>query len=138
MNIGGDHVWVPFFTHTSRAFGVISLYDWVWVLWPSNPLLKLAKQMVNASIIFITSITLESPSQPLDCSTAKFLLSSIGLLDLLIPCILQCSKLITIWPSVSLKSIMMVEIFCFWTSLWFQKWFPFGFRPDHWLVTRLI
>ena len=48
----------------------------------------------------------------------------------LITCILQCSKLITIWPSVSLKSIMMVEIFCFWTSLWFWKWFPFGFRFD--------
>ena len=48
----------------------------------------------------------------------------------LITCILQCSKLITIWPSVSLKSIMMVEIFCFWTSLWFWKSFPFGFRFD--------
>ena len=48
----------------------------------SNLLEKLAKYVVNALIIFITSITSESPSRPLDCSTAQFLLSFLGPLDL--------------------------------------------------------
>ena len=56
----------------------------------------------------------------------------------LITCIFQCSKLMTIWSSVSLKSTMTAEMFCSWTSLWFSKWLPFAFRPDHWLVTKLI
>ena len=33
-----------------------------------KPSVKFAKQVVNALIIFITSITSESPSRPLDCS----------------------------------------------------------------------
>ena len=56
----------------------------------------------------------------------------------LITCIFQCFKLMTIWSSVSLKSTVMAEVLCSRTSLWLWKWFPFGFRLDHWLVTRLI
>ena len=56
----------------------------------------------------------------------------------LITCIFQCSKLMTIWSGVSLKSIVMAEVLCSRTSLWLWMWFPFDFRPDHWLVTRLI
>ena len=55
----------------------------------------------------------------------------------LISCILQCSKLMTIWPGVSLKSTMMAEMFCSQTSLWFWKWFPFGFKFEHRLITRI-
>ena len=48
----------------------------------SNLLVKLSKQVVNASIIFITSITPESPSWPLDCSTAQVHFSFLGPIDL--------------------------------------------------------
>ena len=54
------------FTHTARAFGVISLKDWVLLFWLSNLLLKLVKQVVNASIIFITSLMLDTASPPFD------------------------------------------------------------------------
>ena len=56
----------------------------------------------------------------------------------LIACILQCPQLITIRSGVSLLSTVMTEMLCSWTSLWFMKWFPFGFSSNHWLVTRLI
>ena len=46
---------VPFFTHMTRAFRVISLEDWVLELQFSNLRVKFAKQEVMVSIIFITS-----------------------------------------------------------------------------------
>ena len=55
----------------------------------------------------------------------------------LITCILQCSKLMTIWSSVSLKSIVMAKVLCSRTSLWLWKWFPFTLRFYHWLFRRL-
>ena len=90
QNIGSINAWtccnayacVPFFTHTTRAFGVISLKDWVRVFWLPNLLLKLAKQVVKASIIFSTSLTLRSPSWPFDCSAVQFPLPCLGPLDL--------------------------------------------------------
>ena len=54
----------------------------------------------------------------------------------LIPRIIQCSQLMTIRSGVSLKSTMMAYMVCSRTSLWFWRWSPFGFRPDHWLVAR--
>ena len=54
------------FTHTACAFGVISLKDWVLLFWLSNLLLKLVKQVVNASIIFVTSLMLDTASPPFD------------------------------------------------------------------------
>ena len=60
------------------AFGVISLKDWVWLLWLSNLLVKLAKQVVKASIILITSLTSKSPSWLFDYLVVQFLLSFLG------------------------------------------------------------
>ena len=60
------YAWIPFFTHTSLEFGVISLADYVRLLRISNLLVKLVKQLVNASIILITSLTPGSPSWPFD------------------------------------------------------------------------
>ena len=57
---------VPFFTHTARAFVVISLEDWILDLQFSNLRVKFAKQEVMVSIIFITSPMLESASPPFD------------------------------------------------------------------------
>ena len=82
MDIGGDHEWVPFFTHTSRAFGMISLWDWVRELGLSNLLEKLFKHVVNAPIIFLTSITLGSPFWPLVELATQVPLSFLGPLDL--------------------------------------------------------
>ena len=56
----------------------------------------------------------------------------------LIPSIIQCSQLITIRSGVSLNSTMMEKMVRSWTSLWVWRWSPFGFRPDCWLVARLI
>ena len=44
----------------------------------------------------------------------------------------------TIGSGVTLNSTVMAEVVCSRTSLWFWKWFPFSFRPNRWLVTRLI
>ena len=82
QNIGSVNAWtccnvyacVPFFTHTTLAFGLISLEDWVWLLWLSNLLVNLVKQVVNASIIFITPLTLGSPSWPFNCFEYLFFL----------------------------------------------------------------
>ena len=48
------YAWVPFFTHTTHAFGVISFKDWVLEPWFSILKMKLAKYEVMVSIIFIT------------------------------------------------------------------------------------
>ena len=61
------YAWIPFFTHTARAFGVISLEDWVLGLRFSNLRVKFAKQEVMLSIIFITSPIPRSTSHPFDC-----------------------------------------------------------------------
>ena len=61
------YVWVPFFTHMARAFGVIFLEDWVFEWWFSNLRVKFAKQEMMVSIIFITSPILRSTSRPFDC-----------------------------------------------------------------------
>ena len=58
---------VPFFTHTARALGVISLEEWVLELQFLNLKVKLAKQEVMVSIIFITSPIPGSTSRPFDC-----------------------------------------------------------------------
>ena len=90
QNIGSINAWtccnayacVPFFTHTTLAFGMISLEDWVRSLWLSNLLVKLAKQLVKASIIFITSLTPRSPSWPFGYSVIQFPLPCLGPLNL--------------------------------------------------------
>ena len=56
----------------------------------------------------------------------------------LIPSIIQCSQLLTIRSSVSLNSTMMANMVRSRTLLWVWRWSPFGFRPDCWLVARLI
>ena len=56
----------------------------------------------------------------------------------LIPSIIQCSQFMTIGSGVSLKFTMMAYMVHSWTSLWFWRWSPFGFRPNHWLVARLV
>ena len=61
------YVWVPFFTHMARAFGVIFLEDWVFEWWFSNLRVKFAKQEMMVSIIFITSPISRSTSRPFDC-----------------------------------------------------------------------
>ena len=61
------YVWVPFFTHTTHAFGVISFEDWVLESWFSIFKVKLAKHEMMVSIIFITSFITGSPSCPFDC-----------------------------------------------------------------------
>ena len=58
---------VPFFTHTTRVFGVISFEDWVLESWSSTLKVKLAKHEVMVSIIFITSLITGSSSHPFDC-----------------------------------------------------------------------
>ena len=58
---------VPFFTHTARAFRVISLEDWVLELRFSNLRVKFAKQEVKVSIIFITSPIPGLTSRPFNC-----------------------------------------------------------------------
>ena len=82
MDIRYNHAWVPLFTHTSRAFEVISLWDWVQELGLSNLLEKLSKHVVKAPIIFITSIIQGSPSWLLDCSPPLDLLWFLGPRDL--------------------------------------------------------
>ena len=111
MDIGDNHAWVPFFTHTSRAFGVISLQDWVHELWPSNLLLKFAKHVVNASVIFIMSITPESPFWLLGCLTVQFHLSSLGPLDL---------WSLALFNALSLWQLGLV---CPWSPQWWHTWF---------------
>ena len=59
--------WVPFFTHMARAFEVISFEDWVLEPWFSNLKVKLAKQEVMVSIIFITSLITGSSSCTFGC-----------------------------------------------------------------------
>ena len=61
------YAWEPIFTHTTRAFGMISLEDWVLELRFSNLRVKFAKQEVMVSIIFITSPIPGSTSRPFDC-----------------------------------------------------------------------
>ena len=61
------YAWVPFFIHTARAFRVISLEDWVLEWRFSNHGVKLAKQEMIVSIIFITSPIPGSTSYPFDC-----------------------------------------------------------------------
>ena len=89
-SIGSINAWtccnayarIPFFTHTSLAFGMISLWDWVRELGLSNLREKLSKQLVNAPIIFITFIILGSLFWSLDGTPAQFLLSFLGPRDL--------------------------------------------------------
>ena len=61
------NAWVPFFTYTARAFGVISYEDWVLESWFSNLKLKLAKHEKMVSIIFITSLIMGSPLIGQEC-----------------------------------------------------------------------
>ena len=84
------------------------------MLWLSNLLLKLAKQVVNTSIIFITSITPESPSRPLDCSIAQFLLSFLGPFEL--------------WSLAFFNALSLWQfgLVCPWSQQWWQKCFVLG------------
>ena len=61
------YAWVPFFTHTARAFGVISFEDWVCKPRFLNLKVKLAKHEVVVSVIFITSLITGSSSYPFGC-----------------------------------------------------------------------
>ena len=54
--------WVPLFTYTVCAYGVISFEDWVLEPRFLNLKVKLAKHEVMVSIIFITSLTTGSTS----------------------------------------------------------------------------
>ena len=92
----------------ARAFGVISLEDWVLRLRFSNLRVKFAKQEVMVSIIFITSPILESTSYPFDC--LRFPLP----LKVGIP---QCLKLVAIRSSVSSDSTMVAKMLSLRTSL---------------------
>ena len=56
----------------------------------------------------------------------------------LIPSIIQCSHLMTIGSSVSLKSTMMTHMVRSRPSLQSWKRFCFDFRPDHKLITGLV
>ena len=85
----------------SRAFGVISLKDWVRELGLSNHLVKFSRQVVKAPIIFITSIMPESPFRLLDCSLAQLLLSFLGLFDLWTLAFIDAFSLWQIWSCVS-------------------------------------
>ena len=102
---------VPFFTHTTRAFRVISLKDWVRLLWLSNRLRKLAKQVVKALIIFITSLTSGSISWLFDCSAIQFLLSFLGPPDL---------WALAFFNALSLWQFGLVSP---WSPQWWQKCF---------------
>ena len=121
-NIGSINAWtccntyacVPFFTHMTLAFGVISLEDWVLFLWLSNLLVKLAKHVVKTSIIFITSLTLGSPSWLFDCSAVQFPLPFLGPLDL--------------WALAffNVLSLFQLGLVCPWIPQWWQKCLVIG------------
>ena len=113
------YAWVPFFTHTSRTFGVISLWDWVRKLGHSNLLEKLSKQLVNAPIIFITFIIPESLFRSLDDSIAQVLLSFLGPLDL--------------WSLAFLNTLNLWQLgrVCPWSLQWWHRWFILGPLCDH-------
>ena len=122
QNIGSINAWtccnayscVPLFTHTTLAFGVISLEDCVQSLWLSNLLVKLAKQVVNASIILITYLTPGSLSWPFDCSAVLFLLSFLGPPDL---------WALAFFNALSLRQFGLV---CPCSPQWWHKCFVLG------------
>ena len=66
------YAWVPFFTHTTCAFGVISFEDWILEPRFSNLRVKLAKHEVMVLIIFITSLITGSSSFPFGCLGFQF------------------------------------------------------------------
>ena len=73
--------------------------------------MKLSKQLVNAPIIFITSIIPGSPFRPLDGSTTQVLLSFLGPLDL--------------WSLAFLNALSL------WSPQWWHTWFVLGLLCDH-------
>ena len=84
----------------------------------SNLLVKLSKQLVNAPIIFITSIIPGSPFRSLDGSTAQVLLSFLGPLDL--------------WSLAFLNALSLWQLgrVCPWSPQWWRTWFVLGSLCD--------
>ena len=121
------YAWVPFFTHTARALGVISLKDWVLELCFSNLRVKFAKHEVMVSIIFITLLIPRSTSHPLDCLGFQFPF----------PCLL------CLWGPAFFKawSLWQFGLVCPRIPQWWQKcwvWGPFfAFGRDFPLVLDL-
>ena len=79
--------------------------------------MKLSKQLVNASIIFITSIIPGSTFRSLDDSTVQVLLSFLGLLDLWSPA----------FRSLELYFLGFVIRYWVLWYLWFRLWVGFMF-----------
>ena len=79
-----------------------------------KPSMKLSKQLVNASIIFITSIIPGSLFRSLDNSTTQVLLSFLDPLDL--------------WSLVFLNALSLWQFgrVCPWNPQWWHKWFILG------------
>ena len=119
----------------TRAFGVISLEDWVLELCFSNLWEKLAKQEVMVSIIFITSPKPGSVSRLFDCLAFQFPLPCP--LSLLRIRFLQCMKFIAIRSCESLDSTMVAKMLSLRTSLWLRKRFPCSLGFSHKWVWRL-
>ena len=73
--------------------------------------MKLSKQLVNARIIFITSIILGLPFRSLDGLRTQVLLSFLGLLDL--------------WSLAFLNSLNLWQLgrVCPWSPQWWHTWF---------------
>ena len=118
----------------TRAFGVISLEDWVLELCFSNLWEKLAKQEVMVSIIFITSPKPGSVSRLFDCLAFQFPLPCP--LSLLRIRFLQCMKFIAIRSCESLDSTMVAKMLNLRTSLRLQKRIPYSLRFSHKWVLR--
>ena len=53
-------------------------------------------------------------------------------------CIIHCSQLLTIWPSVPLKSAVVTHIVWFRTSLWSGTRLGSRFKPAHRLLIRVV
>ena len=81
--------------------------------------MRLSKQLVNAPIIFITSIISGSPFRPLDGSTTQVLLSFLGPLEL--------------WSLAFLNALSLWQFgrVCLWSSQWWHTWFVQGPLCDH-------
>ena len=100
------YAWVPFFTHTTRAFRVISFEDWVLEPWFSNLKVKLAKHDVMVPIIFITSLIMGSSSCPFGC---------LGF-PLPFPCLLGFRR----FAFFSAWNLWQFGLVCHWIPQWWQ------------------
>ena len=129
------YAWIPFFTHAERVFRVISLEDWVFEWQFSNHRVKVGQtrndcvyhlhHITNTGIYFLPFWLLVVP---LALSLSSWLFRTH---------ILQCLKLVAIWPSMSLDSTMMTKVLSLRTFLCLQKRLPFFFGLGHNWIWRL-